>query len=67
MKLQFIKLAELKNNVKNIKNKSSSVDRITIRIPKLPVDVIVHRFLQTINASSENSPETWKISTLYLL
>lgn len=65
-KFRLLTLTELRDIVKNLKKKNSSVDGITAEILQRAFEVTGDRFLQLINVSLEYGafPEKWKKSTI---
>ena len=61
-KFKPISFAELKNTVKKLKKKNSSVDGITTNILQKAFEVIGDRFLQLVNISLDYGtfPKHWK-------
>ena len=65
-KFKPISFAELKNTVKKLKKKNSSVDGITTNILQKAFEVIGDRFLQLVNISLDYGtfPKHWKKTTI---
>lgn len=65
-RFELLQLRDLRNIVKNMANKRSSVDGINIDILKASFEVIGQHFLQLINKSLERGcfPKDWKTSTI---
>lgn len=65
-RFKTVEFSELKQTVRKMKNKASSVDGLNTKILKLCFETIGHRFLQVINTSLETGtfPKNWKTSTI---